>query len=498
MQLNLSHITYTYPGASEAAIANVSVTFPAGWTGIIGDNGCGKTTLALVTAGLIVPDTGTVTPKLFGAYCPQDSSIEPDNLMDFASDWSPEAIDARAKLEVDDSWLWDFPNLSGGQQKRVQIACALSRRPDVLIMDEPTNDLDAATRAMVAEALASFQGIGLLISHDRALLNRLVGQCLTFEDGRALMRPGGFDQVSAQTASERETALREKAAAKREAERLHAEAVRRSEAASRSKARLSASKVAKKDSDTRERLGRAKVSGKDGIAGQASASFASRLQRAEERAGAIAVSKRYDSRISIYGGPASAKTVAHCEATVLRAGDFSLRIPELWVGPADHIGLAGRNGTGKSTLVRHLLSRVPETVRVAYVPQSVSEAQREGALARLRAMDTANAGRVLGLVAGLNSDPDRLLDGADTSPGEMRKLILAEQLLGEPNLLVLDEPTNHLDLGSIEALEAMLAEYPGALVLVSHDPLLVESACSLHWTIEPSAAGENAFELSVR
>nr|WP_058985431.1 ATP-binding cassette domain-containing protein [Hugonella massiliensis] len=91
MQLNLNHISYTYPGTVSAAIDDVSVTFPSGWTGIIGDNGCGKSTLARIAVHSIAPDSGTVSPKLFSAYCQQDSTQEPDNLFDLASDWGKEA-----------------------------------------------------------------------------------------------------------------------------------------------------------------------------------------------------------------------------------------------------------------------------------------------------------------------------------------------------------------------------------------------------------------------
>lgn len=137
---------------------------------------------------------------------------------------------------------------------------------------------------------------------------------------------------------------------------------------------------------------------------------------------------------------------------------------------------------------------MPDGVRVAYVPQNVDDRTRERARAQLASLSAADAGRVLALVAGLNSDPDRLLDGADTSPGEMRKLMLAEQLLAEPHFLVLDEPTNHLDVGSIEALQAMLAAYPGALLLVSHDERLVEACCPLRWHIEERTEHEEREE----
>ena len=111
MQLNLSNISYTYEGAVSPALDRVSVTFPQGWTGIIGDNGCGKSTLARVATGLIVPDEGSVAPKLFAAYCPQDTSIAPAELSDLATDWGSEALQIRDALGIEDAWLWDYERL---------------------------------------------------------------------------------------------------------------------------------------------------------------------------------------------------------------------------------------------------------------------------------------------------------------------------------------------------------------------------------------------------
>ena len=111
MQLNLSNISYTYEGAASPALDRVSVTFPQGWTGIIGDNGCGKSTLARVATGLIVPDEGSAAPKLFAAYCSQDASIAPAELSDLATDWGSEALQIRDTLGIEDAWLWDYERL---------------------------------------------------------------------------------------------------------------------------------------------------------------------------------------------------------------------------------------------------------------------------------------------------------------------------------------------------------------------------------------------------
>lgn len=171
MQLNLSNISYTYEGAASPALDRVSVTFPQGWTGIIGDNGCGKSTLARVATGLIVPDEGSVAPTLFAAYCPQDTSIVPAELSDLAIDWGSEALQIRDALGIEDAWLWDYERLSGGQKKRVQIACALWQRPDVLVLDEPTNHLDVGSIEALERALAAFPGAIILVTHDEQLLH---------------------------------------------------------------------------------------------------------------------------------------------------------------------------------------------------------------------------------------------------------------------------------------------------------------------------------------
>lgn len=483
MLLTLNSISYRYPDAAAPILDGVSATFPCGWTAIIGDNGCGKTTLAKIAAGLLTPDTGSVTPTLLSAYCPQDSSCAPAALEDFALDWSTDAVVLRTLLSIDDGWLWDYGSLSGGQRKRIQIACALWSRPDVLIMDEPTNDLDAGTRALVGAALESYDGVGILISHDRTLLNALVRQCLMFEDGRTTMRPGSYSEAASQAAMERSTAAAEREAARRECNRLQHEAQRRRCEADRSKSRLNARSVGKKDNDKRERLGRARVSGKDGIASRSSATMGRRAAKARERLEAPYAPKRYDPAIEGVGEAARGRTVIHGPATTLQRGNFSLSVPELWVGPADRIAVTGPNGAGKSTLIAHGVAAATPGIRVAVIPQDVDERQRSEALAALHDADPAERGHLLSLVGRLNSAPERLLEGSDISPGELRKLMLAQQLAQKPHLLVLDEPTNHLDIGSIEALQEMLACFPGALLLATHDAELAAAVCNMRWTI---------------
>lgn len=490
MQLDLNGISFTYPEAATPTLQGATLTFSQGWTGIVGDNGCGKTTLALVAAKMLRPDQGSVAPNLYTVYCEQDCSIQPPDLFDFAADWSKEAVAARTNLGIEEDWLWRYEELSGGQRKRIQIACALAKSPDALILDEPTNELDSTTRAIVLDSLRVFKGIGIVISHDRELLEKLADQCLVFDDGRPIMIPGGFAKAMEVITVKHASAVRERKNAKNELARLNAEAARRNTEAARSDSRLSLRKVGKHDSSTREKIGRARVTGKDGISARASSTMQTRIEKVSKRVDAARVSKRYQADLGGYGSCARASSVAHISQGVIAVGDFKLSVPELWVGSSDHVALIGDNGAGKSVFTRRLVDCVSHTVKMAYIPQDVSSERRLEIIASLREADTATQGQILSIVAALNSNPENVLDGGDISPGELRKLMLAQQLILQPEFLILDEPTNHLDIGSIEALGELLRHFPGAVFLVSHDKRLVEATCPIKWHAKLVAKNE--------
>ena len=153
------------------------------------------------------------------------------------------------------------------------------------------------------------------------------------------------------------------------------------------------------------------------------------------------------------------------------------------MGNTDHIAITGPNGAGKSTLLEHLRPHVPDDIAWLDIPQELDEGLARSVVERVRALSSGERGRVLSVVAQLNSDPARILEGCTTSPGEMRKLLLALGVLSSPALIVMDEPTNHLDLHSVEALERALAGYPGALLLVSHDERFLNVCTSVRWNI---------------
>ncbi|MCR5630805.1 MAG: ATP-binding cassette domain-containing protein [Atopobiaceae bacterium] len=519
MQLNLSNIEYTYPLAVEPTIRNVTATFPAGWTGFVGDNGSGKTTLARVVCGLLHPDAGVVSPSLFSTYCAQSTEEPPGNLEDFAVSYDRAAIQLRNKLAIGDDWPWRYDTLSCGQQKRLQVACALWSAPDVLVVDEPTNHVDASTRQALFAALSKFKGVGVLISHDRELLDALCSQCLFIANGTVTMRPGGYSQASSQVALERSSAIHAREIAQKEKARTEREAQRRREEASRVQARRSGKSIAKNDSDARAKKRRYIVSGQDGKAGKLSARMQDRLEKAEDDVADSKVEKRYDAHVWLDVEPSKRKVLFRMEPVRIAVGESLLSLPALFIGNTDHIGLVGDNGSGKTTLVKKIIASISADTssidtslidtsfmdatsantgradtRVLYIPQEPDVLQKEKTLKRMRELPSAQRGQVLSIVAQLNSDPDCILEGDTVSPGEMRKLMLALGILESPELLVMDEPTNYLDLGSTEALERLLSVYPGALLLVSHDASLVSSATYITWRIQKS---EDGYELTV-
>ena len=489
MQLNLSNINYCYPQAEEPILSGVSVTFPQGWTGVVGDNGCGKTTLARIACSDLVPDAGIVSPRLVSSYCVQDATIPPEALDEFAVAYDRRAVRLRQTLALGDDWPWRYETLSGGQQKRLQVACALWPEPDLLVMDEPTNHVDATTREAIASALEGFEGVGILISHDRQLLDRLCGQCLFMTGGRALMRPGGYSQAASQASLERESDVRAREEARREKRRIEREAQRRREVAAGKESKKSLSGIAKHDNDARHKKRVAIVNGTDGIATRQASVMEARLDRLSEQLAARRIEKRYDADIWLDASPSRRPVLVRLAACSLSLGERHLDVPELFVGRSDHIGLVGDNGCGKTTLVKHLVAHMPDGVRVLYIPQEPSEQQQQDARRRLGSLPAATRGRALSIVAQLNSEPERLLEGDAISPGEMRKLMLALGILDSPELIIMDEPTNHLDLGSTEALQRVLAAYPGALLLVSHDAGLLEATTWVTWSIGQGADG---------
>ncbi len=485
-------VGFRYERSLEPLFEGLSVHFPRGFTGVIGANGAGKTTLLRLATGALTPDAGAVQSPGDAVYCPQRTDAPPDDLASFLGADDAEAWSLRGRLGVEPDFPARWPSLSHGERKRAQIAAALWRAPALLAIDEPTNHIDADARDLLVRALQRYRGVGLLVSHDRALLDALCRQCLWLEPPGAQLVPGGYTEVRAQRESDRATAVRERDKARRERDRLQREVAKRREEAARSHRDRSKRGLAPKDHDARFRKNLARVSGKDGQAGRLLKQLSGRSRQVQARLEATRVTKTHDLGIWLPGSRSPRATLLHLEPGSIPLGPGRrLHFPELRLGAEDRVALAGPNGSGKSTLVRHVLAHanVAEEKRTS-MPQEVDAALGARILEEARGLDPERLGRAMNVVSRLGSRPARLIESAAPSPGEVRKLLLALGMARASHLIVMDEPTNHLDLPSIECLEEALSGCPCALLLVSHDEAFLERLGTRRWQIEGDGPGD--------
>ncbi|MBR1835685.1 MAG: ABC-F family ATP-binding cassette domain-containing protein [Kiritimatiellae bacterium] len=494
--LRFDGVSFAYPGMPDPLFAGVTAQFDRGWTGIVGANGCGKTTLLRVACGELEPSAGSVI-RPESRLCVAQRTDEPPELVDeFFESADAEAWQARVDLGIGDDWPGRWNTLSHGERKRLQVAVALWRAPGLLALDEPTNHLDLEAKRVLAAALRAYRGTGLLVSHDRELLDSLCSRCLFIIPPRATMRPGGVTAGVEQDRREQTAARAMDDAAKHAAARYRAAAQERREEgermAARTKEKAKRSKPGKWDHDGKNERNMAKLSGKDAWAGKQSAALAKRASKAQASRAAFAVRKEFATGFWLEDADVSRR-------------DFVLRLPAgrveicpgralvhpaLEMKPYDRVALTGANGLGKSTLLRRLvgLFNVPPE-HVTYVPQEITAAESAEILAEAKKLPDDRLGEAMTRFSRLGSRPGRLLGSERPSPGEVRKLLLALGIARGPHVVAMDEPTNHMDLPGIECLEEALAGAPCALLLVSHDERFLSRLCRVRWDVSETAPG---------
>lgn len=499
--LEFHDIEFEYESGREPVFSGFSGMFAQGWTGVIGANGAGKTTLLKLAAGELEPTRGRVQRIGNFVLCPQVTDHAPPLLPAFIAAQDARSARWSGALGVGSDWPRRWSTLSHGERKRAQIAVALWQDPDILAVDEPTNHIDAAARDQLQAALRQFRGIGLLVSHDRALLDSLCGQCLFLRPPAAALYPGGYSsaRLLAEAADEHTRAQWDSRSA--EVTRLRALAADREREASRAHALRSKRGIGPKDHDAKFKKNLARLSGKDGQAGRLRRQIEGRAYQAEKELAAIDVCKQYRMGINWQAERSRRDLLFMLPAGHIALGPgASLRHPDLIMRPDDRVAITGPNGGGKSTLIRAIVAGLKLPIeQVVYLAQEIPADQAVTVLQSVLALPPARRGEILTLVRRLGSDPARLLDGAGISPGEARKLILAQGIAARPHLIVMDEPTNHLDLPSIECLERALAECACALLLVSHDQPFLERLTTIRWRIEGdvSVAGDSILRVEL-
>ncbi len=488
MYVELSHVTFAHGGA-EPILVDVCQRFVPGITAIVGANGAGKSTLLALVGGAVAAQQGRVHVEPRDArllLCEQGVERLGARVERFAAGRERAARRLRGRLELDALAVERWPTLSPGERRRFQVGAALAEEPDVLLLDEPTNHVDEAARLLIAAALQDFRGVCLLVSHDRALIDALAVQTVRIERGALSAVNGGYSRARAVWQHERADALARRRAAVREVDKANRKLhdARRVQASAERGRSAHARLRNAGDSDGRTLAARTLA---DWAEAKASRSVAVRRDRLAARKATLAaawVDKELGRSVLARYAPCPRRRLAALEVAELARGEHVvLRDLHVAVERDARIRITGRNGAGKSTLLAALHAALPDRERVLYLPQELTTAAAHEWLERTRALPRSERGQVLEIVAALGTPPERLLGSTVLSAGEARKLVLAHGLARSAWALLLDEPTNHLDLPSVERLEAALASYPGALVVVTHDSTFLADALKVTWAL---------------
>lgn len=428
---------------------------PRSRAAVVGRNGAGKSTLMKVVMGLIEPDSGdrAVQAGTRFAYVAQEPEITGATLLDYAASGGAERWTA-------ESWLTTFGldpakpavNLSGGETRRAALAKAFAEEPDVLLLDEPTNHLDILAIELLENELVQARFAVLVVSHDRAFLNRVTNTVHWLDSRRVRTLNKGFD------------AFDEWAAKVQEEEALALQKLTR---------------TIEREQETFYRSITARRTRNEGRARNLLALRAERAEKMKDMP--------RDLHLGVDSGAISGKLVADLKGVSKSFGSRTIfRNLTTRVIRGDRLAIVGPNGAGKTTLVKTLLGELePDegTIRLgANLEPVYLDQSREGLKSDMTLWDalTPGGGDSI-LVRGVSKHvaayaKDFLFTEAQLrqpistlSGGERNRLLLARALARPANLLVLDEPTNDLDMDTLDKLEELLEGYDGTLVLVSHD-----------------------------
>jgi macrolide transport system ATP-binding/permease protein len=493
--LRFSGVSFAYENSINNIFDRVSFQIAEGWTGLIGANGSGKTTLLKLSCGLLNCGGGFIEAPFNIYYNEQRTDEAPENFFDFLRSYDKYAFQLINELEIKHEWLERWNTLSHGERKRVQIACALWSCPDLLAVDEPTNHLDMKAKEMIYNSLKSFKGIGLIVSHDRDLMENLCGQFLFVDSPGIDYRRGKLSEVIEQRKSENEYAMKKLEQKQLEITKLENEYKRRSEIVEKSKRKSSKKNIDKKDHDAKAKIDFGRLTGKDAVGGRLKSTMKTRLENAKTEMQNIDVKREYRTGIMLSGSFSHRNYLLNLEAGSLKLSDNKKLIyGNLVITPQDKIALIGENGSGKSSLVRYILKNTNADIEnITYIPQEISAEETKKILYEVRKLPNEQLGKLLVIVSRLGSDAKRILETEIPSPGETRKLLLGLGITKNPHIIIMDEPTNHMDIVSIECLEDALQNVSCALLLVSHDKRFLDLLTVKEWTINRSG---NDFILS--
>ena len=495
---------------------NLTLAFGAERTGLVGRNGVGKTTLLRIIAGQAPPRAGSVTVEGRLAVLRQSLQPAPGSTLsgllgveaalatlarieagegseaDFAdADWTLPARLGQALAEVGLDGLdpaRPAVSLSGGQATRAALAAVLLAEPDVILLDEPTNNLDAEARALVTDVLRRWRGGALVVSHDRALLEEM-DRIVELSSLGAKVYGGGYSLYAVRKAEEAAAAMRDLDVAARDAARAKREAQAARERQDQRDA--GGRRFAARASEPKILLGAQKRRA-EATAGRADRLADRKQDEAREALGAASARVERTRALAFdlppSGLPAGRLVLALEDVAFAWPGaDPLFQHLDLVISGPERIAVTGPNGRGKTTLIRLAAGQLEPTSGTVRRPVPVLMLDQRTDLLRddetileafRRLNPSADRNAAQGSLARFlfrNTAADQRV--GSLSGGERLRAALACVLAGErpPQLLILDEPTNHLDLDSLRAVEQALSGYDGALLVVSHDPAFLQA-----------------------
>ncbi|MBR5488658.1 MAG: ABC-F family ATP-binding cassette domain-containing protein [Firmicutes bacterium] len=426
--------------------------------GFVGVNGTGKSTLLKMVAGVLEPEGGQIirNRELKVAYLAQNPPYEEEmTVMEQAmaylraADSNAEEYRCRAMLNKLGFETYDekMKNLSGGQRKRVAMAAVLTQESNLLILDEPTNHMDNDVIEWLEDFLKSYNGAIFMITHDRYFLDRVTNRIVEIDGGKLYSYEGNYDYYLEAKAAREEMAL----------------------AAERKRLAIYRKELAWVRRGARARTTKAK----------------GRLQRFEELENSKLVVD--DSALEVNTVTSRlGRKIIEIEGISKAYGDKQLISDFSYtVLRNDRIGILGKNGCGKSTLLKMIMGQVEpdagiiekgETVKIGYFSQeneALEEDQRiikyiEGIASNIKTKDGYLSASQM-LERFLFPPYMHSVKVGALSGGEKRRLYLLSILMQAPNVLIFDEPTNDLDIDTLTVLEDYLDDFPGAVIIVSHD-----------------------------